>query len=76
MAHGHRGVARLQQHGDGFPDHKAATDDRRPLAGGIDAVVIQNLHTALRGAGGVSLAPAGEHRKQGGGGHAVHILAR
>ena len=63
-----------QQQGQRTAHHQRAAQHGDPLAAGIDAVVVQYLHTGLGRAGREALPRAGHHPGQRAVGDAVHVL--
>ena len=75
MADGDGGVLGHQHHRGRLADNERAADDNGVLALAVNAVVIQDLHAGLRGAGGEAKLLAGEDARVGKVGHAVDVLA-
>ena len=76
MADGYGCVFLYQHHCRRFSDNKASADNNCLFAGAVDAVMVKNLHTCLRGARRETDLLTGEyagHRKVC---HAVHVFFR
>ena len=76
VAQGHGGVFPVQHHGGWLAHHKAASHHHGTLAGEGDAIILQNLHAGLRGAGGVAQIGVREHPGQRTVRDAVNVLFR
>ena len=76
MAYGNRSVLLDQHHGGRFSHHQRTADHNRFLAGAINTIVIQNLHTCLGRAGREAHFLAGKYAGHGSVCHTVHILGR
>ena len=75
MADGDGGVLGHEHHRGRLADDEGTADDNRILALAVNAVVIQNFHAGLRGAGGETQLLTGEDAGIGEVRHAVHVLA-
>ena len=75
MADGDGGVLGHEHHRGRLADDEGPADDNRILALAVNAVVIQNFHAGLRGAGGETQLLTGEDAGIGEVRHAVHVLA-
>ena len=75
VAHGNGGVLAQQHHGGGLAHHQRAADHNGLLASAVDAVVVQDLHAGLGGAGREAQLLAHEHTGVGQVSHGVDILA-
>ena len=76
MADGDGGVLPQEQHGHRSSHHWGTADDHSVPAAGGNAVVVQQRHAGLGGAGGETSPPSGEHGGSALGRHAVHVLVR
>ena len=77
VADGDGGVLLHQHHGCGLAHDQGAADDHGALALAVDAVVVQDLHAGLGGAGReAQILAVLKHACVGQVGHAVHILGR
>ena len=75
MADGDGGVLGHEHHRGGLADDEGAADDDGVFTLAVNAVVVQDLHARLRGAGGEAQLLAGEDAGVGEVCHAVHVLA-
>ena len=75
MADGDGGVLGHEHHRGRLADDEGTADDDGVLALAVNAVVVQNFHARLRGAGGEPQLLAGEGAGVGEVGHAVDVLA-
>ena len=76
VAQGHGGVFPVQHHGGGLAHHKAAPHHHGTLAGKGDAIILQNFHAGLRGAGGIAQIGVREYPGQRTVRDAVNVLFR
>ena len=76
MANGDGGVLPQEQHGHRTAYHRGTADDHCVPAAGGNAVVVQQRHAGLGGAGGETSPLSGEHGGSALGRHAVHVLVR
>ena len=74
MAHSDGGVGLEEEQGHRPANDQTAAHHHRPFAGGVTAVVAQQLQAGLGGAGGKALGAARKDPGQGSVGDAVHIL--
>ena len=76
MANGDGGVLPQEQHGHRTAYHRGTADDHSVPAAGGNAVVVQQRHAGLGGAGGKAPSLSGEHGGSALGRHTVHVLVR